>query len=83
MMPDEFRVSVKLKKDCETERFLQTLETLLERPVRPVRVLKSARVLSLRLTNAELEQITALPEVLGAQPEGRAELPPKPFFSRK
>ena len=83
MMPEEFRVSVKLKKDCETERFLHTLETLLERPVRPVRVLKSARVLSLRITKAELEQITALPEVLGTQPEGRAELPPKPFFSRK
>ena len=83
MRPEMIRVSVKLKKDCETERFLHTLETLLERPVRPVRVLKSARVLSLWLTKAELEQITALPEVLRAEPEGRAELPPKPIFSRK
>ena len=83
MIPEEFRVSVKLQKDCGTERFLQTLETLLERPVRPVQVLKSARVLSLRLTKAELERISALPEVLRAVPEGRVELPPKPYFSRR
>ena len=83
MLPEMIRVSVKLQKDCEEESFLQTLEVLLDRPLGPVRVLKRARVLSLRLTKAELEQITALPEVLGAQPEGRAELPPKPFFSRK
>ena len=83
MLPEMIRVSVKLQKDCEEESFLQTLEALLERPVRPVRVLKSARVLSLRLTKAELERVSALPEVLRAQPEGRAELPPKPIFSRR
>ena len=77
------RVSVKLQKDCEEESFLQTLEVLLDRPLGPVRVLKRARVLSLRLTKAELERVSALPEVLRAEPEGRAELPPKPFFSRK
>ena len=83
MLPEMIRVSVKLQKDCEEESFLQTLEALLERPVRPVRVLKSARVLSLRLTKAELERVSALPEVLRAQPEVRAELPPKPYFSSK
>ena len=31
----------------------------------------------------ELEKTAALPEVLLAMPEGRAELPPKPRFSRK
>ena len=83
MLPEMIRVSVKLQKDCEEESFLQTLEVLLDRPLGPVRVLKRARVLSLRLTESELKQVSALPEVLGAQPEGRAELPPKPFFSRK
>lgn len=83
MLPEMIRVSVKLQKDCEEESFLQTLEVLLDRPLGPVRVLKRARVLSLRLTKAELERVSALPEVLRAEPEGRAELPPKPFFSRK
>ncbi len=83
MQPEMIRVSVKLQMDCEPEGFLQTLEELLDRPLGPVRVLKRARVLSLRLTESELKQVSALPEVLLAQPEGRAELPPKPFFSRK
>ena len=83
MLPEKIRAAVKLREDCEAERFLQTLEVLLDRPLGPVRVLKRARVLSLRLTKAELEQISALPEVLRAEPEGRAELPPKPHFPRE
>lgn len=83
MLPEKIRAAVKLRENCEAERFLQTLEVLLDRPLGPVRVLKRARVLSLRLTESELKQVSALPEVLGAQPEGRAELPPKLFFSRK
>ena len=83
MLPEKIRVSVKLKEGCEPEAFLPKLEALLDRPVRPVRILKSARVLSLRMTGTELEKTAALPEVLLAMPEGRAELPPKPRFSRK
>ena len=83
MLPEKIRAAVKLRENCEAERFLQTLEVLLDRPLGPVRVLKRAGVLSLRLTEAELERVSALPEVLRAQPEGRAELPPKPIFSRR
>ena len=83
MLPEKIRVSVKLKEGSEPEAFLPKLEALLDRPVRPVRILKSARVLSLWMTGTELEKTAALPEVLLAMPEGRAELPPKPRFSRK
>ena len=83
MLPEKIRVSVKLKEGCEPEAFLPKLEALLDRPVRPVRILKSDRVLSLWMTGTELEKTAALPEVLLAMPEGRAELPPKPRFSRK
>ena len=83
MRPEMIRVSVKLKDACEPEAFLPKLEELLGRPARPVRILKSARVLSLWMTGTELKKTAALPEVLRAEPEGRAELPPKPIFSRK
>lgn len=83
MLPEKIRVSVKLKEGCEPEAFLPKLEALLGRPARPVRILKRARVLSLWMTGTELEKTAALPEVLLAMPEGRAELPPKPRFSRK
>ena len=83
MLPEKIRVSVKLKEGCEPEAFLPKLEALLDRPVRPVRILKSARVLSLWMTGTELEKAGTLPGVLLAEPEGRAELPPKPDFALK
>ena len=83
MQLEKIRVVVKLKKACEPEAFLPKLEELLDRPVPPVRVMKSAGILSLWMTAAELEKTAALPEVLLAEPEGRAELPPKPGLSRQ
>ncbi|MBR0198938.1 MAG: hypothetical protein IJQ42_02070 [Oscillospiraceae bacterium] len=83
MLGEKIRVSVKLKEGCEPEAFLPKLEELLDRPVCPVRILKRARVLSLWMTGTELEKTAALPEVLLARPEGRAELPPKPRFPRE
>ena len=83
MLPEKIRVSVKLKEGCEPEAFLPKLEALLDRPVCPVRIMKSIRLLSLWLTRAELEKAKSLPGVRRAEPEGRAELPPKPRTARK
>lgn len=83
MLAEPIRVSVKLEKDCDPQSFLKALEEALGRSIRPVRFLKSANLLSLWLTEPELVTAAALPGVLRAGPEGRAELPPRPGFSRK
>lgn len=83
MIAKTIRVSVKLEPDCDGEAFLKSLEETLDRPVRPVSRVKSAKVFSLLLTRAELEKTKSLPGVCRAEPEGRAELPPKPRTARK
>jgi hypothetical protein len=83
VISETIRVGVTLEADCETEAFLESLEAALGRPVRPVRRMKSVRLLSLWLTRAELEKTKSLPGVRRAEPEGRAELPPKPRTARK
>ena len=83
VISETIRVSVKLDAECDSQAFLTSLEETLGRPVRPVSWLKTARIFSLWLTRAELEKAGTLPGVLLAEPEGRAELPPKPDFAPK
>lgn len=78
MLPEEIRVSVKLETGREAESFLEALEQALGRPVKPIHIVKTARVISLLVTRAELEKLRLLPGVTRAAEEGRKELPPRP-----
>ncbi len=72
---EEIRVSVALETDQDPEDFLLRLEEELGRPLKPVRRLRLAKVLSFWMTAPELARVRAMPGVRLAERENRYDAP--------
>jgi hypothetical protein len=75
MRAEQIRVLVRLEQDADAEAVLAAAEEALGRPVEPLLRFRTAPLLTLRLTGAELERVRRLPGVKRAEPEGRLPAP--------
>ena len=78
-----FRVSLRLEPEAHAEQVLASLEALLGRPAEPVWRLERAGVLSMELTEDEMEKAGTVPGVISVRRERRAELPCPPRIPRE
>ena len=78
MIVRKLRCAVKLTDRAEKDAALAALEAALGRSAEPVLYLKGAGVLSLWLTEGEIDRVLALPEVRSVSPDRCSEIPPKP-----
>lgn len=75
MLPNKIRVSLSLLPEQDAEEFLARLRERLGRPAEPVWRLQGGKLLSLWLTEPELEQVLKLPGLRSAAREERLEAP--------